>query len=100
MSVALSFAIVAPAFAAASNSNNAPATGSITLDAPAHYGQTASFTAIDPPVKNTIEASVACDQNGKNVFAEAHDMTGSSPYHPQFKLWSPTWQANGGGSPH
>jgi hypothetical protein len=73
-------------------------TSSITLNAPAVYGGTASFTAVDPPVKGTPEMSVTCWQNSQPVYLDVQVMSGASPFHPQFTLWSTAWAANNGGS--
>lgn len=78
--------------------NTSTAPSSITLNGTAAFGQTASFTAIDPPVKYTIQVGVFCTQGGKTVFGQVRDMSGSSPYHPQFTLYSDAWAASGGGS--
>jgi hypothetical protein len=93
--MALAAAVAIPAWAGGNGNGNTP-TGSqstITLNGSATYGQQASLTTVDPPVKYPMLASVACNQNGQTVYAEADNLS-TNPAHPQFRLWGPSWNGS------
>ena len=92
--------VVAAAFAVPAFAGSKPGAGtnSITLNGSASFGNPASFTVVDPPVKGLPEMTVVCDQGSQEVYSGTQMMSGSSPYSPSFKLYSTQWAANGGGS--
>jgi hypothetical protein len=101
LAIAAFAALATPALAA--KGGNGTGTSStppsdITLNGPAYFGATVSFTVTDPPTKWLPEMSVSCSQNGQTVYLGVQMLSGSSPYSPQFTLWSDAWAANGGGS--
>jgi len=88
-------ALAVPAFAGGKTGSSG--TSSITLNGTASFGNTASFTVVDPPVKSTPEMVVQCSQSSQQVYVDTQFMSGSSPYTPAFTLYSSQWAANGGG---
>lgn len=98
VAAALAFPALASNGKGGGGSTTTSGTSTITLNGSASFGGTASFTVVDPPVSGLPEMSVTCSQNGSPVYLDVQMMSGSSPYTPQFTLWSSTWAANGGGS--
>ena len=96
VAVVVAAAFAGPAFAGGKLGGGG--TSSIALSGTASFGQPATFTVVDPPVKGLPEMTVQCSQAGQEVYAGTQMMSGASPFAPSFTLYSAVWAANGGGS--